>query len=221
MRKNCDDCYWRSEANEDYCFATQNKITNEGCDNYKSSSDICDDMKNKWERLNMKENKELKDLLTTGTIVEVYNKRGKEDIKYNGVVMRDIILYDNEYDTLDRVIELIKSKDSDYYINKVYSPNRECYKLKDLLDYHNSDIIWERNNKPNRLTKEEFAKLPVGIKIIGIQEGIDMEELEFIKIKNCYEIDTLLCLSDYKTYSFASICDYYYVKEEYDRYKKN
>ena len=165
----------------------------------------------------MKENKELKDLLTTGVIVEVINKTEEEDIKYIGVVMGDIILYDNGYDLVDRIVE----GEDDYYINKVYSPNKKCCKLGNLLDYHNSDIIWERNNKPNRLTREEFAKLPVGIKIVGIQEGIDMEELEFIKIKNCYEIDTLLCLLDYKTYSFASTCDYYYVKEEYDRYKKS
>ena len=166
----------------------------------------------------MKENKELKDLLTTGVIVEVCNVT-EEDIKYIGVVMGDIILYDNGYDLVNGVIKSTKEED-DYYINKIYSPNKKCCKLKGLLDYHNSDIIWERNNKPNRLTKEEFAKLPVGIKIIGIQEGIDMEELEFIKIKNCYEIDTLLCLSDYKTYSFASTCDYYYLKEEYEEYKK-
>ena len=165
----------------------------------------------------MKENKELKDLLTTGVIVEVCNEiEGEDTIKYIGVVIGNTILYDNGYDLVDRIVE----GEDDYYINKVYSPNKKCCKLENLLDYHNSDIIWERNNKPNGLTKEEFNELPVGIKIIGIQEGIDMEELEFIKIKNCYEIDTLLCLSDYKTYSFASICDYYYLKEEYEEYKK-
>ena len=169
----------------------------------------------------MKENKELKDLLTTGVIVEVCNEvEEEESIKYIGVVMGDTILYDNAHDSVDRVVNSTKGRDSDYYINKIYSPNKKCHKLKDLLDNSNSDIIWERDRKPNRLTREEFAKLPVGIKIIGIQEGIDMEELEFIKIKNCYEIDTLLCLSDYKTYSFASTCDYYYLKEEYEEYKK-
>ena len=169
----------------------------------------------------MKENKELKDLLTTGAIVEVYNKRGEEDIKYNGVVMRDIILYDNEYDTLDRVIELTKSKDSDYYINKVYSPNRECYKLKDLLDNSNSDIIWERNNKPNRLTREEFVKLPFGTKIIGIKESKNMEELEFVKIRDYYTDHAVLCLSNYKTYDFFEFgSTSYYLKEEYEEYKK-
>ena len=40
----------------------------------------------------MKENKELKDLLTTGVIVEVINKTEEEDIKYIGVVVGDIIL---------------------------------------------------------------------------------------------------------------------------------
>ena len=35
----------------------------------------------------MKENKELKDLLTTGVIVEVCNVTEEEDIKYIGVVM--------------------------------------------------------------------------------------------------------------------------------------
>ena len=95
----------------------------------------------------MKENKELKDLLTTGVIVEVINKTEEEDIKYIGVVMGDIILYDNGYDLVDRIVE----GEDDYYINKVYSPNKKCCKLENLLDYHNSDIIWERNNKPNKI----------------------------------------------------------------------
>ena len=53
----------------------------------------------------MKENKELKDLLATGVIVEVINKTEEEDIKYIGVVMGDIILYDNGYDLVDGVIK--------------------------------------------------------------------------------------------------------------------
>lgn len=168
----------------------------------------------------MKENKELKDLLTTGTIVEVYDKREEKDIKYIGVVMGDIILYDNGYDFVDSVIELTKDGD-DYYINKIYSPNKECLKLKGLLDNSNSDIIWERNEKPNRLTREEFAKLPLGTRIVGVNEDNNMEELEFIKIKDYYSDNAILRLLDYKTlnfYEFGSIP--FYLKEEYEEYKK-
>ena len=168
----------------------------------------------------MKENKELKDLLTTGVIVEVYDKREEKDIKYIGVVMGDIILYDNGYDFVDSVIELTKEGE-DYYINKIYSPNKECLKLKGLLDYHNSDIIWKRNNKPNRLTREEFAKLPFGTKIIGINESKNMEELEFVKIRDYYTDHAVLCLSDYRTYNFYEFGSAsYYLKEEYEEYKK-
>ena len=168
----------------------------------------------------MKENKELKDLLTTGVIVEVYDKREKKDIKYIGVVMGDIILYDNGYDFVDSVIELTKEGE-DYYINKIYSPNKECFKLKGLLDYHNSDIIWKRNKKPNRLTREEFAKLPFGTKIIGINESKNMEELEFVKIRDYYTDHAGLCLSNYKTYDFFEFgSTSYYLKEEYEEYKK-
>ena len=166
----------------------------------------------------MKEDKELKDLLTTGVIVEVYDKREEKGIKYIGVVMGDIILYDNGYDFVDRVIELTKEGE-DYYINKIYSPNKECLKLKGLLDYHNSDIIWKRNKKPNRLTKEEFTKLPFGTKIIGIKESKNMEELEFVKIMDYYTDHAVLCLSNYKTYSFFDFTSYY-LKEEYEEYKK-
>ena len=168
----------------------------------------------------MKENKELKDLLTTGVIVEVINKTEEEDIKYIGVVMGDIILYDNGYDFVDRVIELTKEGE-DYYINKIYSPNKECLKLKGLLDYHNSDIIWKRNKKPNRLTREEFTKLPFGTKIIGIKESKNMEELEFVKIRDYYTDHAVLCLSNYKTYDFFEFgSTSYYLKEEYEEYKK-
>ena len=168
----------------------------------------------------MKENKELKDLLTTGVIVEVYDKREGKDIKYIGVVMGDIILYDNGYDFVDSVIELTKEGE-DYYINKIYSPNKECLKLKGLLDYYNSDIIWERNNKPNRLTREEFTKLPFGTKIIGINESKNMEELEFVKIRDYYTDHAVLCLSDYRTYNFYEFGSAsYYLKEEYEEYKK-
>ena len=168
----------------------------------------------------MKENKELKDLLTTGTIVEVYDKREEKDIKYIGVVMGDIILYDNGYDFVDSVIELTKDGD-DYYINKIYSPNKECLKLKGLLDNSNSDIIWERNEKPNRLTREEFAKLPLGTRIVGVNEDNNMEELEFIKIKDYFLENAVLCLSNYKTYEFFEIGSVaYYLKEEYEEYKK-
>ena len=228
MCKNCDDCYWRSEVNEDYCFATQNKITNEGCDNYKSSSDMCDDMKNKWERykrerFDMKENKELKDLLTTGTIVEIHSNL-EEEYKCFGVVMGDVILYDIGFDLVDSMIKSTESKNNHYYISKIYSPNKKCHKLKDLLDNSNSDIIWERNNKPNRLTREEFAKLPLGTKIIGVNEDKNMEELEFMKIKDYFDYfldNAVLCLSDYKTYEFFGIDSVaYYLKEEYEEYKK-
>ena len=168
----------------------------------------------------MNENKELKDLLTTGVIVEVYDKREGKDIKYIGVVMGDIILYDNGYDFVDSVIELTKEGE-DYYINKIYSPNKECLKLKGLLDYYNSDIIWERNNKPNRLTREEFTKLPFGTKIIGINESKNMEELEFVKIRDYYTDHAVLCLSDYRTYNFYEFGSAsYYLKEEYEEYKK-
>ena len=168
----------------------------------------------------MKENKELKDLLTTGVIVEVYDKREEKDIKYIGVVMGDIILYENGYDFVDRVIELTKEGE-DYYINKIYSPNKECLKLKGLLDYHNSDIIWKRNKKPNRLTKEEFDKLPLGTRIIGVNEDKNMEELDFIKIKDYFLENAVLCLSNYKTYEFFEIGSVaYYLKEEYEEYKK-
>ena len=168
----------------------------------------------------MKENKELKDLLTTGVIVEVYDKREEKDIKYIGVVMGDIILYGNGYDFVDSVIELTKEGE-DYYINKIYSPNKECLKLKELLDYYNSEVIWERNNKPNRLTREDFAKLPLGTRIVGVNEDNNMEELEFIKIKDYYSDNAILRLLDYKTlnfYEFGSIP--FYLKEEYEEYKK-
>ena len=166
----------------------------------------------------MKENKELKDLLATGVIVEVCNEiEGEDTIKYIGVVMGDIILYDNGYDLIDRIVE----GEDDYYINKVYSPNKKCCKLGNLLDYHNSDIIWERNNKPNRLTKEEFDELPLGAKIIGINESKNMEELEFMKVKDYFLENAVLCLSNYKTYEFVEIGSVaYYLKEEYEEYKK-
>ena len=163
----------------------------------------------------MEKSKELNDLLTTGVIVEISNK-------LVGVVVGDIILYNKGYDPLDRVINLTKNKDSDYYINKIYSPNKKCHKLKDLLDNSNSDIIWERNKKPNRLIREEFAKLPFGTKIIGINESKNMEELEFVKIRDYYTDHAVLCLSDYKTYNFfefGSIA--FYLKEEYEEYKKS
>ena len=166
----------------------------------------------------MKEDKELKDLLTTGVIVEVCNEiEGEDTIKYIGVVIGNTILYDNGYDLVDRIVE----GEDDYYINKVYSPNKKCCKLKGLLDNSNSDIIWERNNKPNRLTKEEFDELPLGAKIIGINESKNMEELEFVRIRDCYFDNALLCLSDYKTYLFSEISPVaYYLKEEYEEYKK-
>ena len=168
----------------------------------------------------MKENKELKDLLTTGVIVEVCNVTEEEDIKYIGVVMGDIILYDNGYDLVNGVIKSTKEED-DYYINKIYSPNKKCCKLKGLLDNSNSDIIWERNGKPNRLTREEFVKLPFGTKIIGIKESKNMEELEFIKVKDYFLENAVLCLSNYKTYEFFEFGSVaYYLKEEYEEYKK-
>ena len=168
----------------------------------------------------MKENKELKDLLTTGVIVEIHSNL-EEDYRCFGIVARDIILYENGFDLLDSMIKSTESKNSHYYISKVYSPNKKCHKLKDLLDNSNSDIIWERNNKPNRLTKEEFDELPLGAKIIGINESKNMEELEFVRIRDCYFDNALLCLSDYKTYLFSEISPVaYYLKEEYEEYKK-
>ena len=140
----------------------------------------------------MEKSKELNDLLTTGVIVEISNK-------LVGVVVGDIILYNKGYDPLDRVINLTKDRDSDYYINKIYSPNKKCHKLEDLLDNSNSDIIWERNNKPNRLTREEFAKLSLGTRIVGVNKDNNMEELEFIKIKDFYSDNAILRLSDYRT----------------------
>ena len=168
----------------------------------------------------MKENKELKDLLTTGVIVEVCNVTEEDRIEYIGVVMGDRILYDYGYDLVDSVIKSTKDE-NDYYINKIYSPNKKCCKLKGLLDNSDSDIIWERNNKPNRLTKEEFAKLPFGTKIIGINESKNMEELEFVKIRDYYTDHAVLCLSNYKTYDFFEFgSTSYYLKEEYEEYKK-
>ena len=163
----------------------------------------------------MEKSKELNDLLTTGVIVEISNK-------LVGVVVGDIILYNPGYDPLDRVINLTKDRDSDYYINKIYSPNKKCHKLKDLLDNSNSDIIWEREeNLLNRLTREEFAKLPLGAKIVGVNESKNMEELEFVKIKDFYSDNAVLCLSNYKTYNFFEFGSIsFYLKEEYDKYKK-
>ena len=171
----------------------------------------------------MKEDKGLKDLLTTGVIVEICNEiEGEDTIKYIGVVMGNTILYDNAHDSVDRLISVTKKKDSDYYINKIYSPNNKCHKLKDLLNNRNSDIIWERNNKPNRLTKEEFDELPLGTKIIGINESKNMEELEFVKIKDYFLENAVLCLSNYKTYEFFEFGSAsYYLKEEYEEYKKS
>ena len=163
----------------------------------------------------MEKSKELNDLLTTGVIVEISNK-------LVGVVVGDIILYNKGYDPLDRVINLTKNKDSDYYINKIYSPNKKCCKLKGLLDNSDSDIIWERNNKPNRLTKEEFDELPLGAKIIGINESKNMEELEFMKVKDYFLENAVLCLSNYKTYEIVENSSVaYYLKEEYEEYKKS
>ena len=168
----------------------------------------------------MKENKELKDLLTTGVIVEVCNVTEEDRIEYIGVVMGDRILYDYGYDLVDSVIKSTKDE-NDYYINKIYSPNKKCCKLKGLLDNSDSDIIWERNNKPNRLTKEEFDELPFGTKIIGIKESKNMEELEFVKIRDYYTDHAVLCLSNYKTYDFFEFgSTSYYLKEEYEEYKK-
>ena len=168
----------------------------------------------------MKENKELKDLLTTGVIVEVCNVTEEDRIEYIGVVMGDRILYDYGYDLVDSVIKSTKDE-NDYYINKIYSPNKKCCKLKGLLDNSDSDIIWERNNKPNRLTREEFVKLPFGTKIIGMKESKNMEELEFVKIRDYYTDHAVLCLSNYKTYEFVEIGSVaYYLKEEHEEYQK-
>ena len=137
------------------------------------------------------------------------------------VVMGDTILYDYGHDSVDGLIISTKRKDSDYYISKIYSPNKKCYKLKDLLDNRNSDIIWEREEKPNRLTREEFTELPLGTKIIGINEDKNMEELEFIKIKDFYSDNAILRLSDYRTLNFSEFGSTpYYLKEEYEEYKK-
>ena len=166
----------------------------------------------------MKENKELKDLLTTGVIVEIHSNL-EEDYRCFGIVARDIILYENGFDLLDSMIKSTESKNSHYYISKVYSPNKKCHKLKDLLDNSNSDIIWK--GSPNRLTEKEFNKLPLGAKIIGINESKNMEELEFVRIRDCYFDNALLCLSDYKTYLFSEISPVaYYLKEEYEEYQK-
>ena len=162
----------------------------------------------------------LKDLLTTGVIVEVYNEAEEECIRY-GVVMGDIILYDDDYDSLDTIIELTESGNSYCYINKIYSPNKKSCKLEDLLNICNSYLIWKKEEKPNRLTKEEFDELPFGTKIIGIKESKNMEELEFIKIKDYFLENAVLCLSNYKTYEFFEIDSVaYYLKEEYEEYKK-
>ena len=169
----------------------------------------------------MKENKELKDLLTTGVIVEICNVTEKDTIKYIGVVVGDIILYDDGYDPVHLLIEYTESKNSEYYIDKIYSPNKKCLKLKDLIDNSNSEVIWERNNKPNRLTREDFAELPLGTRIVGVNKDNNMEELEFIKIKDYYSDNAILRLLDYKTlnfYEFGSIP--FYLKEEYEEYKK-
>lgn len=168
----------------------------------------------------MKENKELKDLLTTGTIVEIHSNL-EENYKCFGVVMGDIILYDNGFDLVDSMIKSTESENSHYYISKVYSPNKKCHKLKDLLDNSNSDIIWGKDEKPNRLTREEFDELPLGAKIIGINESKNMEELEFMKVKDYYSGNAILCLLNYKTYEFFEIGSVaYYPKEEYEEYKK-
>ena len=166
----------------------------------------------------MKENKELKDLLTTGVIVEIHSNL-EEDYRCFGIVARDIILYENGFDLLDSMVKSTESKNSHYYISKVYSPNKKCHKLKDLLDNSNSDIIWK--GSPNRLTEKEFNKLPLGAKIIGINESKNMEELEFMKVKDYFLENAVLCLSNYKTYEFFEIGSVaYYLKEEYEEYQK-
>ena len=63
----------------------------------------------------MKEDKELKDLLTTGVIVEVCNEiEGEDTIKYIGVVIGNTILYDNGYDldTHNNIITVTKVCDN-------------------------------------------------------------------------------------------------------------
>ena len=168
----------------------------------------------------MKENKELKDLLTTGVIVEVCNVTEEDRIEYIAVVMGDRILYDYGYDLVDSVINSTKDE-NDYYINKIYSPNKKCLKLEGLLDNSNSEVIWERNNKPNRLTREDFAKLPLGTRIVGVNEDKNMKESEFIKIKDFYSDNTILRLSDYRSVNFSEFgSEAYYLKEEYEEYKK-
>ena len=79
----------------------------------------------------------------------------------------------------------------------------------------------EREEKLNRLTREEFAKLPLGIKIVGVNEDKNMEELEFIKIKDFYSDNAILRLSDYRTLNFSEFgSTSYYLKDEYKEYKK-
>ena len=80
----------------------------------------------------------------------------------------------------------------------------------------------KREEKPlNRLTREEFAKLPLGTKIIGVNEDKNMEELEFIKIKDFYSDNAILRLSYYRTLNFSEFGSTpYYLKEEYEEYKK-
>ena len=48
-----------------------------------------------------------------------------------------------------------------------------------------------------------------------------MEELEFVKIRDYYTDHAVLCLSNYKTYDFFEFgSTSYYLKEEYEEYKK-
>ena len=89
------------------------------------------------------------------------------------------------------MIKSTESKNSHYYISKVYSPNKKCHKLKDLLDNSNSVNNVELIIGPNdTLTKYSirYIKRPKAI-ILSALDGVTLDGIS--TAQNC-ELDPIL-----------------------------